>query len=949
MTCSPQPGKLRVRLTQHLLAIATLVAVNSTCRAASFYTDCSQGVDGNGSMSAPWNSLADVNSHTFSPGDSVYFKRGMTCQGTLAPLGSGASGSPITIDAYGSGTLPVVQGPGSAASYGVVLTNQQYWTVTNLEVTNTDTSVPLGTASANILAGVEIIGKSNVGNLSGITLNGLYVHDVNSADAVRTHTGEGGGIIVEVLDASTGSGYVPTTFSNLLIENCHIRNVWANGIRSDSTWNDRPLLGTQSWPSGWTNVVVTGNRLEAIGGDGIIIQHTNKAVISHNNLLGANLHASYTHAGIWVWDANNTIIEYNESADLPMGKGDATGYDLDYNQDNTVIQYNYSHNNAGGFILNAQYAGPPYGTNATVRYNISLGDYIDSQPQPGGDAFYGNVTYYTAIEGANYVIPRGGDNIYISNLANPFTPSNCGTAPEDTQNTGYTSCSNNLFYDINPDSAEITPVTQNPLFANFGEIPTGITSLNAYRLLAGSPAIASGVLIDASDGGGDTPGSGNGGVDFYGNPVSSTAAPNIGADNSAGGDPDNLLQNPGFESGSLGQWGSWNSATVTSDNPHTGKYDLRLGAGPSDSEYNVTGLSPNATYTFSGWAKIVNSADSVSIKAKNFDAAGSVVGSNVTSTTYAQNWVSFTTDSTHTTATVYLYHPTGTGYAYGDDFFLKREFLSNPGFETSLLAPWTSTGSVVVNTTAPHSGTYALQLNQSSTVSQTVSGLQPNANYTFSGYAKVSASGQTITLSANSFNADGDTVSYPATSSTYQPVAINFTTGPGNPGSGSALVTVGTNSGSTGYVDDLAVNVNLVENPGFESGAFGGWMTHGGNVTREGSNAHTGDYAVNLDASGAYVGQQVCGLQPGATYLFGAWGMLSAAGDGAHILVENFDSSGTTLQSSLTTTSYAPYFLTFTMGPSNTCATFHLTEDALASGSPGIFFDDASLVLASPR
>jgi hypothetical protein len=69
-------------------------------------------------------------------------------------------------------------------------------------------------------------------------------------------------------------------------------------------------------------------------------------------------------------------------------------------------------------------------------------------------------------------------------------------------------------------------VTTNPLFVSPGGGGSTLASAAAYELQPSSPAIGAGEVI-----------SGNGGEDFFGNAVSSTADPDIGAYNGSGVTP----------------------------------------------------------------------------------------------------------------------------------------------------------------------------------------------------------------------------------------------------------------------------------------------------------------------------------------------------------------------------------------------------------------------------
>lgn len=76
------------------------------------YYVASSGSDNNSGRSAdsPFQTLNKVNSLTLQPGDNLLFRRGDTFRGSLVIRQSGSSGSPIVIDAYGSGNKPSIAG-----------------------------------------------------------------------------------------------------------------------------------------------------------------------------------------------------------------------------------------------------------------------------------------------------------------------------------------------------------------------------------------------------------------------------------------------------------------------------------------------------------------------------------------------------------------------------------------------------------------------------------------------------------------------------------------------------------------------------------------------------------------------------------------------------------------------------------------------------------------------
>lgn len=755
-----------------LSANALFFVRNVEAAGTTYYVDCSASGKGNGTQSSPWKALSSVNATTFLPGSQILFKRGtgVACIGTLHPLGSGTSGNPIIIDTYGTGSLPVIAGNGAANA--VYLFNQQYWEIRNLEITNQ------GSSSAN-RRGVEVVGQ-NIGTLNYFRLTNLSIHNVNGDDT--KDLGGSAGIQFEVEGTTT-----PTTFNDIIIQGNTIKTVDRSGINSSSSWEgDRPTSGSSAWPTGWTNYIIRNNTVSDIGGDGIVVQHANGALVDHNTVNGANLRSKGCNAGIWAWDANNTTFQYNEVYNVGTGSQtsgcDSEGYDVDYNQDNTLFQYNYSHNNAGGFILDCRFCGSPNGTNPTVRDNISVND-------AGNHDFVGGTTYNDTVyrdsgTGATFGTISGYNNIYY----------------EGKPTTDNVSCSGNCDYNdvygLSVSGGNSHGVTANPLFTSLGNYGIGITTLSGFQLQTGSPALGSGTVI-----------ANNGGLDFYGNSVSSTAAPNIGAYNGPGmtvTPSTNLVLNPGLESGVLGPWGQWNDVSVVNSNAHSGTYALRDGAGPSSSEQTISGLLANTTYTLTGWGKVATSGETVAIGVKNF--GGTETSQSISTTSYSQASVTFTTGLSNNSATIYFYKASGTGYAYGDDFSLTYvstgNLVQNPGLESGTLSPWSQWNDVSVVNSNAHSGTYALRDGAGPCTSeQVVNGLLPNTTYTLSGWGKVDTSGQTVSIGVKNFG--GTETSQLISTTSYSQVSITFTTGSS---STSATIYFYRSSG-TGYAygDDFSV------------------------------------------------------------------------------------------------------------------------------------------------
>jgi len=173
------------------LAVLLLAALSHVCLATTYYVDCSAHGHGSGTLSSPWTSLSTINAQAFVAGDVLLLKRGTTCNGQLAPSGSGTSSSYITISAYSTGVLPIINGGSNSAV--VQLTNQSNWSIENLEITS------------GVYYGIHITASTSI---SGINLINLNVHGATGT----TDQWNSGEVIL-----TTGSS-TTATISNVIID-----------------------------------------------------------------------------------------------------------------------------------------------------------------------------------------------------------------------------------------------------------------------------------------------------------------------------------------------------------------------------------------------------------------------------------------------------------------------------------------------------------------------------------------------------------------------------------------------------------------------------------------------------------------------------------------------------------------------------------------------------------
>jgi len=353
--------------TYFKLGILMLMLVASHAQARTFYVDAQKGNDANAGTtpSKAWNSLQKVNETIFQPGDKILFRSGTSYNGQLEVKGMGTLDQPIIVDRYGEGELPIIHGHGEK-DYTILVENTSYWELNNLAVTNT------GAERKPNRTGV-LVRAWNCGESKHIHLKNLVVRNVNGSLVKQ----QGGG---SAIFWQNGGDSIPSRFNGLLIDGCHLIDCGRNGINS---WGN---TNREKWyPS--LNVVIRNNLLEGIPGDGIVPIGCSGALVERNIMRNCPDILSHEEAaaGMWPWSSDSTLIQFNEVSNH-RAKWDGQGFDADYNCFGTIIQYNYSHHNNGGFLLvcNDGFSKGKNWNNGTyntvVRYNLSVNDGLRPYP-----------------------------------------------------------------------------------------------------------------------------------------------------------------------------------------------------------------------------------------------------------------------------------------------------------------------------------------------------------------------------------------------------------------------------------------------------------------------------------------------------------------------------------------------------------------------------------------
>jgi hypothetical protein len=125
----------------------------------------------------------------------------------------------------------------------------------------------------------------------------------------------------------------------------------------------------------------------------------------------------------------------------------------------------------------------------------------------------------------------------------------------------------------------------------------------------------------------------------------------------------NLVQNPGFET--TGSWSTSGSAGRVNGNVHTGSYAMRATSG-NNGAWQQIAVTPYTTYTLTAWGKKDSTLTNLIIFLKDY--GGTETWRYFTSTSYAQNSITFTPTVTSCMIGVWAWN--GSGYGYADDFVL---------------------------------------------------------------------------------------------------------------------------------------------------------------------------------------------------------------------------------------------------------------------------------------
>ena len=321
---------------------------------SAFGDDSNSGI----SQKYPWQSIDRVNATQIQSGDSVWFHADQTFKGnlSLSDTDTDASDEPITFGSYRNGRATINAGIGA----GFFAKNRGGVRIVDLNFVGAG-------AEQNTSSGIWFVNTlTEHKELKQIQIDRVEVSGFKHA-----------GICIDAQPIDGGW----CGFSNVKITHAHIHDNGDVGISCLGAWNPEVegYSHTDIYVGNcrvYKNLGIPGKGSHS--GNGIVLAQVDGATIEHckayenGELNDCDVGGP---VGIWIWDSNRVLIQFNESHHNRTGSSkDGGGFDLDGGVRNSIVQYNYSHDNDGAGYLLAQFEGAKAFHNNVIRYNLSEND-----------------------------------------------------------------------------------------------------------------------------------------------------------------------------------------------------------------------------------------------------------------------------------------------------------------------------------------------------------------------------------------------------------------------------------------------------------------------------------------------------------------------------------------------------------------------------------------------
>jgi hypothetical protein len=629
----------------------------TSVQAATYYVSSSQGNDSNSGLSpsSPFATLSKVNSLQLNPGDEVLFNRGdKWAEGIgLVISSSGAQGSPIILDAYGSGSKPEI-------SLERNLTGT--WTniggnIWRLNISNHNSSqrmLWLDDASVKIIGSNYDVWGDQVNGLLAVTSNITSAIEVQTLNSQYRWDSQDGYIdLYSTTDPGTTYKSIQTYYSsdgihlinadyitiqdieiikcptaievqgssNVVIDNCEVHDAYYHAVAAEGNGNIKTnyleIKNCSFW-SGFGNMA--GGPYEYYfdrGNFGILFQNGVDYMKVHNNSI-----MNFDHSGILGFSdgsSSSNSINYNEFYDniidftgVNFGRAFQINGPQDECHDNRYYRNKIIHQNIYSELA---------GYNNYFYYNVFLDDtirghYLEGEQQvftwlgngyANSNNYFFNNTIYNC--GGGLVLDWGAQNSMFNNLIINYNKEYITPVIELKGKIGNTVYQNNLFYStyVNHNLNEIRynnwlgTISQWNSNDMGGDIISGnkvissnpVMDDNSFKLYPSNDAIATGIDISSY-----VPSSFT--KDMDGNTINKSN-PNIGAvDNESAS---NSIPVPTVHlSTNIASLAKGQSATLSWSSQNADQLDLEPGVGAVNPQGSIT-VNPQSTTKYTITAK----------------------------------------------------------------------------------------------------------------------------------------------------------------------------------------------------------------------------------------------------------------------------------------------------------------------------------------------------------
>lgn len=310
------------------------------------------------SPGAAWRTLRRASQATFGPGDRLLLEGGRSHFGTLwfrQPRCGATPEHPLRIESYGTARAVIDAG----AATGIYILNCGSIEIADLSIVGEGTATsdghgifffvdrPASDLAHIVIDGVDVTGFRKGGITIGSWVRGTGYRGVSVTNSVIHDNGEHG---IQVF------GFFKPGQSDYSHERVRVSGNCVHHNQGDPSDEKRHHTG---------NGIVIGSVRDAL------IEYN---VAHHNGGHNVGGERDNGPVGIWAWDSDSVVMQFNESHHNRSATLDGGGFDFDGGVSNSLMQYNYSHDNDGPGFLIAQSHGVRANENNTIRYNISQDD-----------------------------------------------------------------------------------------------------------------------------------------------------------------------------------------------------------------------------------------------------------------------------------------------------------------------------------------------------------------------------------------------------------------------------------------------------------------------------------------------------------------------------------------------------------------------------------------------